>query len=229
MVKQSYKRRHIKKTRRRHIQSRKMKGGALNAQERHELHGHGFTIVQIHSLEGLQHILPNIMNLIRQSLQQINPQTNHHFTAQEIMNTLDLDDIPANPHDAHEFLEESFDSFMSDDDDDSLNTTRESFGSDIFPDLHNSFNSSNNSLHLSDLNISHGSPNSSTNTTRESFGGKYTRKYRKNTRKSKKSKRKSKKQRGGTCYGSGVGANNYDPNFSIYNTRELQLFPYKPN
>jgi hypothetical protein len=47
--------------------------------------------------------------------------------------------------------------------------------------------------------------------------------------KKNKSKRKSKKQRGGTCYGSGVGSNNYDPNFSIYNTRELQLFPYKPN
>lgn len=35
-------------------------------------------------------------------------------------------------------------------------------------------------------------------------------------------------QRGGTCYGHGVGANSYDPNFSIYNTRELELFPYKP-
>ena len=40
--------------------------------------------------------------------------------------------------------------------------------------------------------------------------------------------RKSRKQRGGTCYGNGVGANNYDPNFSIYNTRELSLFPYRP-
>jgi len=38
-----------------------------------------------------------------------------------------------------------------------------------------------------------------------------------------------RKQRGGICYGNGVGANNYDPNFSIYNTNELQLFPYKPN
>ena len=42
-------------------------------------------------------------------------------------------------------------------------------------------------------------------------------------------KRKTKKQKGGACYGTGVGANNYDPNFSIYNTRELQLFPYKPS
>ena len=41
-------------------------------------------------------------------------------------------------------------------------------------------------------------------------------------------RRSSRKQRGGTCFGNGVGANNGDPNFSIYNTRELQLFPYKP-
>jgi hypothetical protein len=57
----------------------------------------------------------------------------------------------------------------------------------------------------------------------------------KKKRKSKKSKKNNRRTirrrnlRGGTCYGSGVGANNYDPNFSIYNTRELQLFPYKPN
>ena len=38
----------------------------------------------------------------------------------------------------------------------------------------------------------------------------------------------SRKQRGGTCFGNGVGANTGDPNFSIYNTRALQLFPYKP-
>ena len=53
---------------------------------------------------------------------------------------------------------------------------------------------------------------------------------RRKTRKGRKGRksRKSRKQRGGTCYGNGVGANNYDPNFSIYNTRELSLFPYKP-
>ena len=47
-------------------------------------------------------------------------------------------------------------------------------------------------------------------------------------RKSKKGKRYSRKMRGGACYGNGVGANAYDPNYSIFNTRELQLFPYKP-
>jgi hypothetical protein len=39
--------------------------------------------------------------------------------------------------------------------------------------------------------------------------------------------RKSRKQRGGTCYGNGVGANSYDPNYSIYNTNMLNLFPYR--
>lgn len=42
----------------------------------------------------------------------------------------------------------------------------------------------------------------------------------------KKTRKTKSSQRGGTCYGSGVGANSYDPNFSIYNTRQLELFPY---
>ena len=55
------------------------------------------------------------------------------------------------------------------------------------------------------------------------------RKTRKTGRKNgRKTGRKSRKQRGGVCYGNGVGANNYDPSFSIYNTRELELFPYRP-
>jgi hypothetical protein len=41
-------------------------------------------------------------------------------------------------------------------------------------------------------------------------------------------RRSSRKQRGGMCYGNGVGANTGNPNFSIYNTRELELFPYRP-
>jgi hypothetical protein len=45
-------------------------------------------------------------------------------------------------------------------------------------------------------------------------------------RKKDKKNRKSKKQRGGTCYGNGVGANSYNPSYSAYNTRELELFPY---
>jgi Holliday junction resolvasome RuvABC DNA-binding subunit len=44
-----------------------------------------------------------------------------------------------------------------------------------------------------------------------------------------KRRRKTRKMRGGMRYGTGVGANCFDPNFSIYNTPTLSLFPYKPN
>ena len=52
---------------------------------------------------------------------------------------------------------------------------------------------------------------------------------RRKGRKSRKMRRKTKKQRGGMRYGTGVGANCFEPNYSIYNTPALSLFPYKPN
>lgn len=52
--------------------------------------------------------------------------------------------------------------------------------------------------------------------------------YKKRTRTRTRTRTHKKKFIGGTCYGKGVGANNYDPNYSIYNTRELSLFPYNP-
>jgi hypothetical protein len=74
------------------------------------------------------------------------------------------------------------------------------------------------------------------------WAGKKTNKRKSNKRKSnkrksnkrksnkRKSNKKSKKynKKGGAIYGTGVGSNCYDPNFSIYNTRELELFPYRP-
>ena len=56
-------------------------------------------------------------------------------------------------------------------------------------------------------------------------GGNRKRKYYKKNKKTQK-KRKHK-QKGGKCYGHGVGSNSYDPNYSIYNTNMLKLFPYK--
>jgi len=50
--------------------------------------------------------------------------------------------------------------------------------------------------------------------------------YKKKCKKTTTRRRRIYKK-GGALYGTGVGANCYDPNFSIYNTRELQLFPYK--
>jgi hypothetical protein len=53
-----------------------------------------------------------------------------------------------------------------------------------------------------------------------------SRKRKRNIRKSKNVRRcKTYKMRGGR----NIGANCNDPNFSIYNTRGLTLFPYKPN
>lgn len=58
--------------------------------------------------------------------------------------------------------------------------------------------------------------------------GKKNRKSRKQNRKSRKQNRTSRKLRGGMRYGTGVGSNCNDPNYSIFNTNLLKLFPYKP-
>ena len=56
---------------------------------------------------------------------------------------------------------------------------------------------------------------------------KRSRKYYKR-KKSNKKRTNKRRQKGGMCYGRGFGANSYEPNYSIYNTNELQLFPYSP-
>jgi hypothetical protein len=110
-----------------------------------------------------------------------------------------------------------------------------------------------NSLHLSDLDNSQSQNSGYTTDEDMSFGGshkrmkthrkktkphrkktkthrKKTKTHRKKTkthRKKTKTHRKKTNLKGGTLFGKGVGANNFDPNFSIYNTRELGLFPYK--
>ena len=51
---------------------------------------------------------------------------------------------------------------------------------------------------------------------------------KRHTRRRKNGKRKSHRRhkKGGALYGRGYGANCYDPNYSIYNTNLLKLFPY---
>ena len=86
------------------------------------------------------------------------------------------------------------------------------------------------SLHLADLDTTETDNSGYTRGVDELFGGKKRRRstkkrYGKKGRKTRKNRRH--KQRGGICYGNGVGANSYDPNYSIYNTNMLKLFPYK--
>jgi len=294
----------------------KMVGGDFSQEENQQLLGLGFTQddIQILSNTGVG------LNIIQISLNQINPATGVPFTPQELIqsvneaneeiNQLDISGISNASEDDHN-LDDGQN--LNDSYNDSMNTTNEETilnDSNVF----NGNNNSQDSLHLSDLNVS--DVNGSTNTTMEddSFGGRKRKAYGKarKTRKIKKGRkygrkqrggtvfseeqltelgnlgftdshkkvlaevmseidantkmnltrhnlrqidprtgqvitiqqymddiadspdvgggkrrRKSRKQRGGTCYGNGVGANNYDPNFSIYNTRELTLFPYR--
>ena len=48
----------------------------------------------------------------------------------------------------------------------------------------------------------------------------------KKKRKNKKCKTKRHNKKGGALYGKGYGANCNEPNYSIYNTNMLKLFPY---
>ena len=67
------------------------------------------------------------------------------------------------------------------------------------------------------------------NKTRKNKTKKNKRKQK--TNKLKKKQIKSKKTntlKGGMVYGNGYGANCNDPNYSIYNTNLLKLFPYNP-
>jgi hypothetical protein len=166
------------------------------------------------------------------------------------LETLDLSVISNSDDDDHDYgVNDSLD-LDNTNMHDSMDTTNESMtniGDDYDYD-NDSNNVSNGSLHLSDLDENE---NSLANTTIEddSIGGRKrkttkkrkTMKKRNITKKKRMTKRKTmkkrkmtkkgtntKKQKGGMCYGNGVGANSYDPNFSIYNTQELELFPYRP-
>ena len=225
--------------------TKKMVGGDFSDVDRIELLELGFSNEDFNLLE--QNNLN--MNLIRSSLQQNNPETGFPFTPQELIqdlyenaqnNELNISGISNASNDEHNFNDEDLDNSFTTMDD-SMNTTGDTNGDDSIildenEDLNNSFMSDEGSLHLSDLN-----DDISVNTTNEdiSYGGKKRRKTMKKRRKGKKIRRTMKKrkngdksktkrkQRGG-CYGSGVGANNNDPNFSIYNTNLLKLFPYSP-
>jgi len=224
MVKQSRKKLRRPKRKSYRKRTRKMVGGAFTQEEIQQLLGLGFSEndVEILSDTGIG------LNIIQMSLNQINPATGAQFTPQELIisvyeanneiNNLDISGISNVSDDDHDLDN----SYLSDEG--SMNTTQESDSQMSNITFNDDYSLNNNSLHLSDLENSN---NDSINTTKDnSFGGR-KRKTRKG-RKGRKHSRKSRKQRGGMCFGNGVGANNYDPNFSIYNTRELTLFPYRP-
>ena len=196
--------------------TRKMRGGALDEQE---LMQKGFTAEQIAILHNYG---IDSMNLINMSLQQVNKQTGEPFTPQELIDSLnDVNNQAENEDDVQEVVNQpppEFNNVENDDDDNN----------------HMDYNNMNfeqgPGLNMQDLG-----PYSPHSVTEEPYGGRKMRKSRRRRsrnhkfRKSGRKMRSRKTYKGGACYGNGVGANAFDPNNSIFNTRELQLFPYKPN
>jgi hypothetical protein len=189
-----------------------MRGGALDEQA---LLGLGFTSEQIASLQGYG--IEN-MDLITMSLQQNNPQTGAPFTPQELMDS--LNDVQNEINNMEDGVELS----------DGVN-----------PPLNEEPNSPaqmqmqmpNNLDQMPALAMEDLGPYSPRSVTEEPTGGKRRRNKRRTKRRNKRTIKKQNKRTvkrgGGGCFGNGVGANAYDPNYSIFNTRELQLFPYRPN
>lgn len=175
-----------------------MKGGAFNQDQLSQLDFIGFSQSQIETLSNLNISFDDIITKINTT--ESNGQTN--FTEQ-ITNELVAD------HNNNS----------------NLNTSSTVSLNDYSSDM--------DSLHLSDLDTSRMSEYT-TNSDTSNGGRRYINRSRRvNTGKTKKIKRRYRKytrkyQKGGMCYGRGVGANSYDPNYSIYNTRELALFPYLP-
>lgn len=250
-----------KRNNRSYKKSKKQRGGADFSQaQTQQLLNMGFTEANIQTLA--QVFLDNMsgdaaMNLIQQSLGQINNITGQPNTPQEIIDSLnpdnnenDLSGIGSENGSENDVSVGSFAfendsendlSDIGDDNNSQHNISDDSFGFDQDDDLDNN-NLNNNIDDISEDSIVSDQGDTTREDSRMSigeldFGGRRrkTRKGKKNrkTRKGRKSRKSRKmrghKQRGGMRYGTGVGANCFDPNFSIYNTPTLSLFPYKPN
>jgi hypothetical protein len=202
------------------MRKRSMKGGNFSEQEKGVLMNTGFTQNQITTLEDLG-----------VTYEQVNQKVN------EVMGP----NMAGNSDDVSEQVVTDFLNELIFNNPDNINAPIGHAQDDIHnlddEGLNHSFQSGDdNSLHESDLNTT--TDSGYTTNEDESFvagSKKYKKRKTMKKRKGKKTHKKgrkhnsrTRKQKGGVCYGNGVGANNYDPNFSIYNTRELQLFPYKP-
>lgn len=224
MAKKYTRHRRRKVHKRRLTRTKKMRGGAFSQIELQQLQTAQFSANQIQSLQEMNIPFNNVTFRINQLRNQVadNELPEHvmiEILNDEIFQNHSGEDIDAIPH-----------------------------AEDDVHDMDLSFNSDNGSLHISGLDVSQDSMRANTTTGDESFGnsnmsdgsmsslfseneslGSETggkRRRRKTSIKGRKT-RKSRKQRGGMCYGNGVGANSFDPNNSIYNTNMLNLFPYR--
>jgi hypothetical protein len=206
-----------RKVKRNAISSKKyMRGGDFSTDDKRRLNDLGFSDSDISILEenGLNSVTLIQGELIRGNL-----------TPQEIMQSLSEVSNPS---------EDNFDDFSQEP------ATR-------YPDESSHINYSNPSednfsqtpLSVDDLNDTDNTNDTQSTLTEKSeptfsVGGKkhkrrtVSRKSRKG-RKTRKSRKRSYKIKGGTTvYGNGYGSNCNEPNYNIYNTNLLKLFPYNP-
>jgi hypothetical protein len=177
-----------------------MKGGAFTEQQLQQLQNNGFSQYQIESLTDLGVSFNEIM-------QKINAITN-----------VEPNDFSGNSDDlAEQVITELLNEHIF-----------ENANANTYTQLSDTV--SQGTMELDELNTSNMSDGSGY-TTEEDFGGAIRKRNSRRTPKRKHGKkgRKTRRQRGGMCFGNGVGANSYDPNYSIYNTNMLKLFPYKAN
>jgi len=184
-----------------------MKGGTLSQEDIRQLKAEGFTTNQIETLKELGISLNDVMQRVRRIKNDPSFHGDPDYMTEQVMVEVlneNIFNIPSNELSAIPHADDDI--------------------HDI--DMDDSFNSQG-TMNLNELNISNRSDDSGYTTSEDrSFGGKKRRRI--SRKKNGKKARKTRKQRGGMCFGKGVGANSYDPNYSIYNTNMLKLFPYKP-
>jgi hypothetical protein len=234
MVKHSRKRSRIQKRKSHKRITKKMFGGDFSEEENQQLVNLGFTENDINDLSD------NSVgfNIVQLRLREVNPATGNPFTPQEIIQQENEVDGESNSLNISNISNDSDDS--DDVGDNFINPYRAPNNNPLtISDLNDSNVSSINTTYESEPdnsieydNVFNWSDVSQPDSQPNSVGGKKKRKTMKKRKTIKKrktmKKRTIRKQRGGTCFGNGVGANSYDPSFSIYNTREPSLFPYKP-
>lgn len=203
---------------------RTMRGGAFDPQEVQALIDMGFSHEQVDNLDNMNISINNINQAINyynqnfheiiiQLAQQMNNVVNQN-------NNIDNDDNMDNDNNQSSVMSSLHDSdLMGDNDNDNDNDLGEAIPHNL-ADMHNIDNDNDANFNMDD-NYDEGDTSRESNDF--SFGG------RRRSKKNKfgKKRRTKRKMKGGTCYGTGVGANSYDPNLSIYNTNMLKLFPYR--
>jgi hypothetical protein len=205
--------RHTRHKRQRRNRHRTMKGGTFTQQELQQLQDNEFTQSQISTLQDLGVSI----NEVIQKVNTIRNQEGFSGSTNDISEQAFIELL-----NEHIFENSNTQHLDANDDQHNLDGSFESQGTMDIDEL----NTSQGTMNLDELNSSRMS-GYTTSESDDEFGGRRRRRTTKK-RRGKKAK-KTRKQRGGMCFGNGVGANSYDPNYSIYNTNMLKLFPYRPN